>query len=124
MSNKKEEQAVIGRAMMEPDFRARLLSNPEKTLKDEHLNVSPELLQQLKSMDKKVADQVGRVIGAMFGQKEAPSMSEDELDKVAGGGISFQNTGIQGNIPSNLQNISNIGGGGVQLPPVQAPTTW
>lgn len=117
----KEDQALIGRAMMEPEFRSRLLKNPEATAKAEGLTVSPELIAQLKKLDAKQAAQVGNIIGAVFGQKE---LSDAQLEKAAGGGLVSQ-AQLASRLPDLLSQAelskSKLPPGGLTH---RAPTTW
>lgn len=111
----KDDQALIGRAMMEPDFRTRLLKNPEATAKAEGMSASPELIGQLKKLDAKQAAQVGNIIGAVFGQKE---LSDAELANAAGGALVSQSQ-LRQRLP-DLLKLPNS-----KLPnPHAAPTTW
>lgn len=75
-STKANEQAIIGKAMMEPDFRKRLLANPEGTLRDEGIAVSASFTAQLKSLDRKTAETVGEIIGTVFVQQPQAEVIE------------------------------------------------
>jgi hypothetical protein len=122
--SKKDEQALVGRTIMEADFRKRLLADPEATVKAEGLEISPAFLAGMKGMDKGAAEQVGRIIGAVFGQQE---LSDDALGAVAGGvGVSAQAAGLKlaGGLSAGKLPGPGLPGGlpGGGLP--QAPTTW
>ncbi len=120
----KDDQALIGRAMLDPAFRRRLLEDAEGTVRAEGLDVSPALLGQFRAMDAAAAEQVGRVIGALFQQREVGELSDDEAAAVAGGSESAQQqfAGVQLlRNPGALQHNPT-------LPdfdqPFVAPTTW
>ncbi len=108
----KDEQALIGRAMMESTFRKRLLTDPDGTVKAEGIVASDDFMEQFRQMDEKVADDVGRLIGAMFSQDPA-ELKEDEAAAVVGGvGLEFNPDliAVQPTVPFQ--------------PPFVAPTTW
>lgn len=118
----KDEQALIGRAMMEPAFRQRLLSDPEGTIREEGLTVSDALLQQFKGMDAGIADEVGRVIGAIFGQSDTGELGDDDMEAVAGGTLP---AGYVARIALPEVGLTPQGLGTPFIDPrMRAPTTW
>ena len=48
---------MVGRAINDPGFRARLLKDPEATLAEEGFHVTPEVLETLKNIDPAAANQ-------------------------------------------------------------------
>lgn len=45
---KKTEQDLIGRAVVDPEFRKRLLADPDEVVVSEGYDVSPEMIAQIK----------------------------------------------------------------------------
>jgi hypothetical protein len=123
--SKKDEYALVGKAMMEPTFRKRLLDNPTEAIKAEGLDVSPAVRDQLTQIDRAVADQVSSLISSVFGQGE---LSDRDLDAVAGGAGPVQATATpQVASPKvTAPNVQVINRG--QIDPAaakaRAPTTW
>ena len=83
MSNERDH-TVIGKAVMEPEFRRRLLGDPEGTLKAERLTVSPDLMVRLKNANQTAAERLAEAVAAVFGQPPR-DLSEAEMDMVVGG---------------------------------------
>ncbi len=59
MSETKGREALIGRALIDADFRERLLRDPEATIASEGYAVPAELVEQLKNVD---ADQAAAAV--------------------------------------------------------------
>ena len=53
MATQKEIHELIGRAVADADFRARLVEDPEKTVKDAGFELTEEQLASLKQADLK-----------------------------------------------------------------------
>ena len=70
MSDKSQEE-VIGRAVIDPDFRDRLLKDPEGTVKAEGYAVSAEFITQLKDMDTDAAMAAASNLDGAFAQRKA-----------------------------------------------------
>ncbi|MBI2893809.1 MAG: hypothetical protein HYY06_09675 [Deltaproteobacteria bacterium] len=121
---KKDDYALIGKAMMEADFRLRLLKKPEETIKAEGLQVSDEIMQQVRQLDHDAAEQVSRLISSVFGQGTG-EVSDAALDSVAGGIVTPSSTaGSQHAVAPLDVRAAQTGGGAVVPPPMKAPTTW
>ena len=56
----KGKDALIGRAVTDPDFRRRLLENPEQTIQQEGYEIPAELVEQLKNLDADAAEAATR----------------------------------------------------------------
>ena len=64
---------MIGRAVTDPDFRKRLLTDPETTIRVEGYEVSAEVLQQIKAIDPEAAEAAAREIDHAVGNRMAAS---------------------------------------------------
>jgi hypothetical protein len=122
--SKRDEYALVGKAMMEPAFRKRLLDDPAAAIKAEGLDVSDTILDQLGQIDRGVADQVSSLISSVFGQGE---LSDGELDAVAGGAGTLQAAPqISPTVVS--PDVQVVGSKATPLNPAigkaRAPTTW
>jgi Ribosomally synthesized peptide prototyped by Frankia Franean1_4349. len=60
----KPNEAVIGRAITDPDFRRALVEDPEQALKDAGIQLGPEDLQRLTSMNKEEREQMAEQLDA------------------------------------------------------------
>ena len=54
--SKKNQDDLIGRAVIDPEFRRRLLADPEGTIAAGDYEVSPAFLTQLKTIDPDAAE--------------------------------------------------------------------
>jgi len=70
MPNKAQEE-IIGRAVVDPDFRKRLLADPEGTIAAEGYSASPEFIAQLKAMDSEAAAAAAANLDEAFPQRKA-----------------------------------------------------
>jgi hypothetical protein len=107
----RDDYAVIGRALLDTPFRTRLMTDFDGTIAAEKMSVSASLAAQLKSIDPRVADQIGRVIGASLAPP-SNELGEDELEQVAGGLAIGGMTGLSQNhdvnpnpLPRSLQAL-------------------
>lgn len=78
-----DDYALVGRTLLDSDFRARLFADVEGTIAAERLSVSPTLVAQVRTIDRRVADQVSHVVGAAFGP--STELGDGQLEGVAGG---------------------------------------
>ncbi len=53
MATQEDLRAVAGKALADPDFRQKLLDNPEAAVKEAGFTLDPEQMKALKEMDKK-----------------------------------------------------------------------
>jgi hypothetical protein len=72
-SSEKGTDSLIGRAVIDPDFRRRLLTDPEATIAAEGYEVSPEIMGQLKGMDPAAAEAAAANLDAAFADRRAAS---------------------------------------------------
>lgn len=73
MSETKGREALIGRALIDVDFRERLLSDPETTISAEGYTVPTELVAQLKNIDAEQAAAAVAEFDAAFADRKAAS---------------------------------------------------
>ncbi len=73
MSETKGREALIGRALIDADFRSRLLQAPEATIAAEGYTVPAELVEQLKSVDPDQAAAAVADFDAAFADRKAAS---------------------------------------------------
>ncbi len=67
------KEELIGRAVIDADFRARLLADPQGTIEAEGFEVEPELINQLKAMDPVAAEAAARGLDQAFAERKAAS---------------------------------------------------
>jgi hypothetical protein len=60
-----ELERLVGRAILDPKFRERLLADPEKAIQDEGFDLTPEEVELVKSVDKERAETLAEEIGAI-----------------------------------------------------------
>lgn len=53
MANQEDLRAIAGKALADPDFRQKLLDDPEAAVKEAGFTLDPAQLKALKEMDKK-----------------------------------------------------------------------
>ena len=73
MSENKGREALIGRALIDPDFRERLLADPEATISSEGYTVPEDLVTQLKAIDAEQAAAAVAEFDAAFAHRKAAS---------------------------------------------------
>lgn len=71
MTNQKSINELIGRAVTDPDFRMRLFDDPERTLAEEGYELSPEMLEKLKSIDVEAAEAAVNQLDDAFAGRSA-----------------------------------------------------
>ena len=69
MSKGRDE--LIGRAVMDADFRKRLLADPEKVVAEDGYEIDDELLAQLRNIDPAAAEAATSNIDAAFADRKA-----------------------------------------------------
>jgi hypothetical protein len=69
MAKGKEE--LIGRAVVDADFRKRLLADPDGTIAAEGYEIDDELLAQIKSVDAAAAEAATADLDAAFADRKA-----------------------------------------------------
>jgi len=52
MATEDDLRTVAGKAIAEPEFRQKLLDNPEAAVKEAGIDLTPEQMEALKNMDK------------------------------------------------------------------------
>ncbi|HZF52409.1 MAG TPA: Franean1_4349 family RiPP [Polyangiaceae bacterium] len=62
---------LIGRAVTDPDFRMRLFNDPERTLADDGYELSPEVIEKLKSLDIEAAEAAVNQLDEAFAGRSA-----------------------------------------------------
>jgi len=67
----KAQEEIIGRAVIDPDFRSRLLADPEGTIKAEGYTATPEFIAQLQNMDTEAAMAAASNLDGAFAQRKA-----------------------------------------------------
>lgn len=67
------KEELIGRAIIDAEFRARLLADPQGTIDAEGFVVEPELVNQLKNLDPSAAEAAARGLDAAFAERRAAS---------------------------------------------------
>lgn len=67
------KEELIGRAIIDADFRARLLADPQGTIEAEGFVVEPELINQLKNMDPVAAEAAARGLDQALAERKAAS---------------------------------------------------
>jgi len=63
--------ALFNRAIIDPDFRRRLLEDPEATVAEEGFEIDDETMAELKAMDPEAAEEAVRNAGD--GERRAAS---------------------------------------------------
>ncbi len=56
MATQDELHSLAGKALAEPDFRKKLMDDPEEAIKETGVELTPEQMQALKQMDKNQLD--------------------------------------------------------------------
>lgn len=56
MATQDDLRTVAGKALADPEFRQKLIDNPEAAVKEAGFELTPEQLKSLKEMDKKQLD--------------------------------------------------------------------
>ncbi len=69
----KGKEALFGRAVIDPDFRKRLLNDPEGTIAAEGYTVEQEVVDQLKAMDAEAAEAAAQNVDEAFAERRAAS---------------------------------------------------
>ena len=69
MAKGKEE--LIGRAVVDADFRKRLLADPEGVIAAEGYEIDAELLEQIKNVDPEAAEAAAGAVDGEFGDRKA-----------------------------------------------------
>jgi len=69
MSKGRDE--LIGKAVMDPEFRKRLLADPEKVIADEGYEIDDALLEQLRNIDPEAAEAATSSIDLSFADRKA-----------------------------------------------------
>jgi Nitrile hydratase, alpha chain len=114
------EAQVLAQAVQDPAFRARLLAEPKAVFTDMGLNIPPEVTIQVVQ---ETAEQYYLVLPALAGRRAGTSLSDADLENVAGGGGAFdsQNTqwtgcasGQSGCVATNGCTTASVVGGVVQ----------
>lgn len=67
----KGKQELIGRAVVDADFRKRLLADPEGVIQAEGYEVGPEVIEQIKSMDPAAAESAAKGLTSEAARKAA-----------------------------------------------------
>jgi RNA polymerase-interacting CarD/CdnL/TRCF family regulator len=62
---KKDLERLIGRAVLNPKFRERLLADPEKTIRDKGFELTEEEMAQIKEIDPESARTLLEQMAAM-----------------------------------------------------------
>ena len=57
MATQDDLRAMAGKALADPEFRQKLLADPEAAVKEVGIELSPEQIQALKEMDKEQFEQ-------------------------------------------------------------------
>jgi Nitrile hydratase, alpha chain len=83
------EAQVIAQAVQDPAFRARLLAEPKAVFAAMGLSIPPEVTIQVVQ---ETAEQYYLVLPAAAGRRAGASLSDAELEHVAGGGHLTDNT--------------------------------
>ena len=66
MASDKSLNAMIGRAVVDDNFRGRLLKDPEATVKAEGYDVGTDMLDKIKGIDPAAADAAARSLDEKF----------------------------------------------------------
>lgn len=67
------KEELIGRAVIDPEFRARLLADPEGTITAEGYDVPADLVAQIKALDPEAANAAAAGLDAAFAERRAAS---------------------------------------------------
>lgn len=67
------KEELIGRAIIDADFRKRLLADPQGTIEAEGFEVEPELIEQLKGIDPAAAEAAAAGLDQAFSERRAAS---------------------------------------------------
>jgi hypothetical protein len=57
-------ERLVGRAVLDPKFRERLFADPERAIREEGFDLTPEEVGLVKSVDKQKAETLAEEIGA------------------------------------------------------------
>lgn len=69
----KGKEALIGRAVIDPDFRKQLLADPEGTIKAGGYTIDDETLELLKNFDPAAAEEAASDVNRAFAERRAAS---------------------------------------------------
>jgi hypothetical protein len=64
----KDLERLIGRAVLDTEFRARLLADPEKVIREEGFDLTEEELEKVKEVDGEKAKATLEEMAALAGQ--------------------------------------------------------
>lgn len=73
MSTKKSVDELIGRALTDRTFRDKLLANPEATLTAEGYEVTPEIIEAIRSANPDEVNAVAQGLESQLAQRKAAS---------------------------------------------------
>ena len=79
------EAQVLAQAVQDPAFRARLLAEPKAVFAERGLSIPPEIQIQVVQ---ETAEQYYLVLPAAAARRAGASLSDADLEQVAGGGLS------------------------------------
>ncbi len=65
---KKDVERLIGRAVLDADFREQLLADPEKAIREAGLKLTQKEMARLMAVDRKKAGAVADEMAALTGQ--------------------------------------------------------
>jgi hypothetical protein len=103
------EAQVLAQAVQDPAFRARLLAEPKAVLAEQGLRIPPEI--QIQALEE-TAEQYYLVLPATVERRAGASLSEAELENVAGGAGSLDTawTGCGSGQPGCIVQSASSGG--------------
>lgn len=61
----KDFEQLVGKALLDPQFRERLFSDPDKAIQEAGFDLTPEEVELVKSVDKGKAETLATEMGAI-----------------------------------------------------------
>lgn len=71
MDMQKSLNELIGRAVLDPNFRRRLFEDPEQTLAEEGYDLGPEIIEKFKNLDIDAAEEAVSQLDEAFSGRSA-----------------------------------------------------
>jgi hypothetical protein len=69
-----ERARLVGRALLDDEFRSRLLEDPQKAARSLRIKIGPREVAGIRRLDPKEVDEVSKQVQQMAGRDEHPGI--------------------------------------------------